>query len=339
MVVLAIAVIDYGLIRVLEPELDPGRGVLDGLAHDLARALLHFDFGESCMIPGCPDISTVWRRDHAADLWLLSGSLVVGLSAGLAGGVVVAMRPRSRRARILDAAATLAFCTPVYVVGFGLLLLFESTFGIWPLPFFFEPGTYAPPGEDPWRFAQGMLVPWLVLAAPVAGAALRITAATITENLGEHYVRTGRAKGLSHRRVVGRHAAPPAYGAVTTYVGVSVPLFITNMVLVEYVFFVPGFFQWTKRALGQDTPRWPPLPDVPMLQALALWAAVLTVLVVVLSEVALAWLDPRVRAASRRRAPATVPAVPPGGRMATTMLDSDGIRPGAGIRTDPADHL
>ena len=298
--VLAIAVIDFALIRALQPELDPSRGLVDGVVHDLGRAFLHFDFGVTCMIPGCPEISTVWHRGFAADLWLLAGALVGGLAAGMAGGVFVAMRPRARSARAVEAVATVLFCTPVYVVGFALLLLFERTFGIWPLPAFFEPGIYAAPGENPWHFLRGMLVPWLVLAAPVAGAALRITAATIADGLGEPYIRTGRAKGLRERAVVRRHAGPPAYGTLTTYVGISVPLFITNMILVEYVFFVPGFFQWTKRALGQDTPRWPPVPDIPMLQALALWSAVLVVLMLVATDLIVAFLDPRVRAAATR---------------------------------------
>ena len=77
-----------------------------------------------------------------------------------------------------------------------------------------------------------------------------------------------------------------------------VPSLITNMVLVEYVFFVPGFFGQTKRALGQ-IPELPPGFDIPMLQGLALWAAVLIVVVSALADVVLIMLDPRVRATDR----------------------------------------
>ncbi len=71
------------------------------------------------------------------------------------------------------------------------------------------------------------------------------------------------------------------------------------MVLVEYVFFVPGFFGQTKRALGQ-VPELPPGFDIPMIQALALWAAVLIVVVSALADVVLVLLDPRVRATGQR---------------------------------------
>ena len=87
-------------------------------------------------------------------------------------------------------------------------------------------------------------------------------------------------------------------GGAGLRVSFRVPTFVTNMVLVEYVFFIPGFFGQTKRALGQ-VPELPPGYDIPMLQALALWAAVLIVVVSALADLALVLLDPRVRASRR----------------------------------------
>jgi ABC-type dipeptide/oligopeptide/nickel transport system permease component len=108
-------------------------------------------------------------------------------------------------------------------------------------------------------------------------------------------VRTAFAKGLTRRRVIGRHAARPAHLTVVSLVVTQVRMLVTNLVLVEYVFFLPGFFLYTKRALGQDTPRWPPVPDIPSLQALAVWMAALILLVSLVAELLLGWLDPRIR--------------------------------------------
>jgi len=119
------------------------------------------------------------------------------------------------------------------------------------------------------------------------------------DELGADHVRTAEAKGLTRRRVIRHHAGRPAYVTVAALVGVWVPSFITNMVLVEYVFFVPGFFGQTKRALGQ-VPELPPGFDIPMIQGLALWAAVLIVVVSALADVVLVLLDPRVRASGQR---------------------------------------
>src|SRR6185503_17985322 len=113
------------------------------------------------------------------------------------------------------------------------------------------------------------------------------------------YVRTARAKGLPHARVVRRHAGPSAYVSVASLFGASAPFMVTNMVLIEYVFSVPGFFRHMKRALGQ-APGWPPTIDIPTLQALALWAAVLIVVLSLLADLAIAGLDPRIRSGGGR---------------------------------------
>ena len=115
-------------------------------------------------------------------------------------------------------------------------------------------------------------------------------------------MRTAVAKGVPHAKVVRHHAGPPTYVSVASLVGASAPLMVTNTVLVEYVFTLPGFFRHMKRALGQ-VPNWPP-PKVPpidvlTLQALALWAAVLIIALGLLVDLAIVRLDPRIRASGQ----------------------------------------
>ena len=69
---------------------------------------------------------------------------------------------------------------------------------------------------------------------------LRLTLALTVDTMGEDYVRTARAKGVPHAMVVRRHAGPPTYVSVASLFGASAPFMVTNMVLVEYVFSVPG---------------------------------------------------------------------------------------------------
>jgi peptide/nickel transport system permease protein len=294
----AVAVIDYGLYRALRPDFYPGETLLGGLGHDLGRVFLHFDFGDACAFPGCPPVRAIWGRSWPADLYLLIGGLVIGVGAGISGAVWCAGRPRSLSTRVIETAGTFFYSMPVYLTGFGVLLLFEPTFGALPLPFFFHPIDYEAPLDDPWSFFQAMLVPWLVVAAPLAAVCLRLTQALLLEELDTDYVRTAAAKGLSRRRLIRRHAAPASYGSLASLIGVWVPTFVTNMVLVEFVFFVPGFFAQTKRALGQ-IPELPPGYDIPLLQGLALWAAVLIVVVSALADLVLVLIDPRVRASGR----------------------------------------
>ncbi len=249
--VIATAFFAYGIIRVLRPELYPGEATLAGLWRDVSRALLHHDLGESCMFFGCPPLKRIWLDGVWADLFLLAGGVAFGVVAGVLGGAYCAARPRSLSSRSLEAVAMVFYCTPAYVIGLTVLLLFAPPFGLVQLPHFFDPHSYAPPLQDPWDFVRSMIVPWIAVGAPLAAAILRLTLALMLDAMGEDYVRTARAKGLSHGRVVRRHAGPPTYVSVASLFGVSAPFMVTNMVLIEYVFSVPGFFRHMKRALGQ----------------------------------------------------------------------------------------
>src|SRR4051794_81422 len=282
-------------MRVLRPELYDGQALAGGTFHEVQRALLHLDFGEACSFFGCPKIHDIFARGIPADLYLLFGGLLIGVAAGVAGGVWCSTRPRTRSARAIEGAAALAYCTPVYVFGFGLLILFEPTFGIVHVPVLFEPNRYRPPTEDPWMFFTGLIVPWLLLAAPLAGICVRVTRAVTGDTLGEPFVMTARAKGLSEGQVAMRHASPPALTANASLIGAWAPFVITNLILVEYAFEVPGTFVHYKRALNQ-LPVEPHTFDIPLAQALALWSAVLVIALSVLSDLALYALDPRLRA-------------------------------------------
>jgi len=95
---------------------------------------LHFDFGVACGWVGCPRVRDMWLQGYAADVWMLFGTVAIGVGAGFALGVWCAGRLDSRRARVVELAAVVLYCTPAYVTGLGLLLLFHPTFGRLPLP-------------------------------------------------------------------------------------------------------------------------------------------------------------------------------------------------------------
>jgi peptide/nickel transport system permease protein len=120
----------YGTMRFLRPEQYPGQATVADLFDDVDRALLHFDFGNACMFPGCPSIRGLWLDGIWADLLLLGGGVVLAVAFGVLGGLWCASRPRTRSARALETLATLLYCAPVYVVGAGMLLLFAPPFGL-----------------------------------------------------------------------------------------------------------------------------------------------------------------------------------------------------------------
>src|SRR4051794_17185115 len=304
-VVLVVAGVSYAMPRVLRPELyGPDRpSVLSGTAHDVGRVFLHFDFGRACNWQGCPHIHTMWSRGVAWDLWLLAGGLIIGSVGGVLAGLWCVRRPRSLASRFVESSAMVLFCAPVYVVGLFLLKTFNPTFGILPLPAFFDATPkWVSPWGAPWDWFRQLLVPWLVLAAPLAAMCLRLTLNTMLEALDEDFVRTGTAKGLSRRRVMVRHAGPASYVTTASFVGISVPLVVTNLVLVERTLAVPGFLRHTWKALGNMDAGHDRLndltiqPDFPMLAGLTVWGCVLIVVLGLISDAILPWLDPRIRA-------------------------------------------
>jgi peptide/nickel transport system permease protein len=306
-VFVAVAVVMFGGLRILRPDLyPPGDSLLGGIVHDLDRGLLHLDLG--CAPPGgktgstakpsgiCMPVRVLWQRGVAADVWLLVGSILVGGVGGMLGGLWCVGHPRTLAARALQGGAVLAYCAPVYVVGMGLLYLFNPAMGIFHVPLFFDAAPrWASPFTDPWTWLRALLVPWLVLAAPLAGMCLRLTQSLAREVTQEDYVRTAMAKGLKRKTVVRRHVGRPTMSATVSFAPVTLPLFLTNVMLVERLFSVPGFFHSVWDAIGHNGEN---AINLPIVMAAALWTTVLVIVLGILADAILGQLDPRVRGAA-----------------------------------------
>ena len=275
------------IVNALRPDLRAGddRSLFVALADYLESAFLHLDFSSSTTASN-REVETLIRQGLPVDLSLLAGGLAVGLIGGIAGGALCAARPGTLPARVLDALAVLFICTPVYVVGLALLLSFGAGVGF--VHSGIVPMSYVPFAESPTRWAGSLLAPWFVLGLPLAGACLRLMRSSMLETLDEDYVRTAVAKGLRRRRVVGHHALRPALPPVVALTTVSMPVVVTNLVLIEQVFTVPGVFTGMRRGIQAG--------DFDLLFALTAVAAGLVALASAVTDLVLAWVNPRVRA-------------------------------------------
>jgi peptide/nickel transport system permease protein len=303
-VLVAVAVVVYGGLRILRPDLYPGQSLPGGIVHDIDRALLHLDLG--CAPPGgrtgtsarpsgkCLPVRVLWQRGMVADIWLLGGSIIIGGVAGVLGGLWCVGHPRTLAARALQGGAALAYCAPVYLVGLILLYLFNPVLGVVHIPFFFDAvPRWASPFTDPWTWLRALLVPWLVLAAPLAGMCLRLTQALAREITEEDYVRTAMAKGLKPNAVMLRHIGRPTFGATASFAPVTLPLFLTNVMLVERLFSIPGFFHSVWDAIGHNGES---AISLPIIISAALWTTVLLIVLGLLADAMLVLLDPKIRA-------------------------------------------
>jgi peptide/nickel transport system permease protein len=286
-VIVMVTVVTWLCIHLLRPEpfAFDDRHLLVQLGDYVYRAFVHFDLGNSWENNG-PPVSGMLREGLPADLWLLGGGLAFGIVLGVAAGAVVAARPRAPLSRLIETVSMVFLCAPVYVVGLSVLLTFGA--GIAVSGIGFVPLKYVPFEESPIRWLGSMIAPWIVLGLPLAAVCERMMNSSMREVLHEEFVRTALAKGISHRRMLRRHAVPAAVAPVFVLAGVSVQVMVTNMVLVELTFSIPGVFQ-TIRASMDDA-------DFPVIQGTVIAAAFFVALATLVVDVALAWLDPKIRA-------------------------------------------
>jgi peptide/nickel transport system permease protein len=224
------------------------------------------------------------------DLLLLTVGALLGLLIGVAGGRFCATRPGTRRTRVVHIATAVQLSAPVFFQALLVLYFFSSNVSEFiRLPFLSGEGDYAPLLDDPIQFLKAMWIPWLLIALPLAAFVLRITEASMREDLQEDFVRTARAKGVSERRVVNRHALPVAAPAIAAIVGVNISTTLINVAVIEYAFAIPGMFRVINNAVHAPA-------DVPVLEGLVLEGVVLIVLANALADAVQYWLDPRVRA-------------------------------------------
>jgi peptide/nickel transport system permease protein len=255
------------------------------LWHFLDRAFLHFDFGDSQAGSRRP-VADLIREGLPADLSVLAGGMALGLAGGVGGALLCAQNPRGRASRALQASAMAALCAPVYVVGLGALLLFGDDIAAAPIGGI--PLRYVDFDTSPSAWLGALIVPWIVLALPLAAMCLRTMLGQMVEVEGEDYIRAARAKGLSERAVQRRHVAPAALAPTAMLASSAMPLLITNVVLIEQVFSVPGVFRDLTRSIGSS--------NVPLILGMTAVGALLIAITTALFDVFIFWLDPRVRA-------------------------------------------
>ena len=151
-------------------------------------------------------VTTIIAQAVPIDISLAVGSAIIWMILGISVGVLAARRPRS----LWDRGATVFVLTgvsmPTFILGLLLLYVFYYLLTIHGVAIFPKPGSWIPFTQNPLEWAHDLILPWITLALITAATYSRLTRSTLLETLGEDYIRTARAKGLSERRVVYRHA-------------------------------------------------------------------------------------------------------------------------------------
>ena len=212
-------------------------------------------------------------------------SAVVWLFIGITVGIISAVRSGSILDRMTMGGALVAISAPVYWLGLVALYLFANDIGV--VKIFPGAGSYVPLSQDPAKWFTSLLLPWFVLAAAFAAIYARLLRTTMIESMAEDYIRTARAKGLSERRVILRHALRSAITPIVTAAGLDVGVLFGGAILTESVFNVPGVGRLAFDSIQNS--------DLPMIQGTVLFAAFFIVTANLIVDVLYAFIDPRVR--------------------------------------------
>lgn len=204
------------------------------------------------------------------------GAAVLWLIVGVGIGVISAVRKGSILDRITMMVALLGVALPVYFVG-PLLWMADGFPGI----------SYNSFAANPFSWAQSLWIPWVSLAFGYAAIYARMTRAGMLDSLGEDFVRTARAKGLSGGKVIFRHGLRAAIMPIVTMFGMDVGAVLGGAVLVEVTFSMPGLGQLAITSLQQS--------DLPVIMGVTLMAAFFVIIANLLVDVVYASLDPRIR--------------------------------------------
>lgn len=233
--------------------------------------LLHFDLGTS--LYSRRPISELLIERLPATLELALAGLLVALLISVPLGVLAAVRKDTGWDGGAMLFSMLGVSIPNFWMGPLLILVFSLWLGWLPVS-----------GREG---VASLVLPALTLGTALAAILSRMIRATLLEVLGEDYIRTARAKGLSPRVVVLRHALRNALLPVITLLGLQLGALLAGAVITEIVFSWPGIGQLTIESIHRR--------DYPVVQACVLLISLAYVVVNTLTDLVYAWLDPRIR--------------------------------------------
>lgn len=246
-----------------------------------AGSVLTGDFGTS-LYSQQPVIEAIAHR-LPVTLSLIAGALVLALVVGGGLGLWGGLKYRDKSGAIIAAAGTFAMSIPPFVLGMLLVLVFALTYPVLPAT------GYVPFSSSPTQWFLCLVLPWVALAgSPIAAVAGQARSAVIGV-LGQDYIRTARAKGLSRKSIITRHVARNSLMQVVTVLGGEIAVMIGATVVVEQLFALNGLGSLIVESVFRR--------DFPVVQGVVLTAAAFVVVVNMVIDLSYSWLNPKVRTA------------------------------------------
>lgn len=210
-------------------------------------------------------------------VYALTLSTLIALPAGIYAA--------SRRARAADSIVMgftqLGIAVPNFWFALLLVLFFAVNLG------WFSAGGFAGWDAGVWPAMKSLTLPAVSLALPQAAILTRVMRSSLLDILHEDYIRTARAKGLSERQALIRHALRNAMIPVLTIIGLQFSFLIAGAIIIENVFYLPGLGRLIFQSIAQR--------DLIVVESVVMLLVFAVVMVTFMVDVAYAWVDPRLR--------------------------------------------
>ena len=244
-----------------------------------AWALAHGDLGTS-IFTNLPVTQLIAQRIEPT-LSLTLCTLLLSVCVAVPLGVLAAARAGGWIDRFVMGLSVLGFSVPVFVIAYGLILLFSIELDWLPVQ------GYRNLREGLWEWLRHLILPSIALGTVYIALIARITRASMLDVLAQDYIRTAQAKGLAPAGVVVGHALKNAAVPIMTIVGIGIALLIGGAIVTETVFAIPGVGRLTVDAILRR--------DYPIIQGVILMFSGAYVLINLAVDLSYMLLDPRIR--------------------------------------------
>jgi peptide/nickel transport system permease protein len=240
--------------------------------------VLHGDLGNSIRLHDT--VAHLIAARYPYTLALTLTALGLGLLLALPAGILAAVNRGRWLDQLLSVVSLFGLSVPGLALGPVLILIFSISLGWLPVSGANSGGS----SSIDWRY---LVLPSIAMGASLAAILTRMVRTAMLEELGQDYIRTARAKGLSETAVVCRHALPNALVPIITVVGLQFGALLAGAIVTETIFSWPGLGRLTVSAISNR--------DYALVQGCLLSIGLTYVLVNLLTDVVYRWVNPRMR--------------------------------------------
>jgi peptide/nickel transport system permease protein len=240
--------------------------------------VLHGDLGNSIRLHD--SVSHLIAMRYPYTLALTLAALVLGLVLAVPAGILAAVERGRWIDQVLSVVSLFGLSVPVIALGPVLILVFSIALGWLPVSGANAGGT----NSIDWRY---LILPSVAMGASLAAILTRMVRTAMLEELGQDYIRTARAKGLSETAVVYRHALPNALVPIVTLIGLQFGVLLAGAVVTEKIFSWPGLGRLVVDSIANR--------DYALVQGCLLSIGLTYVLVNLMTDVVYRWINPRMR--------------------------------------------